>query len=397
MSEFSETENTLESQVAPTGPTRRKLRSKVWNDFTFETKDGSSKAMCKHCNHVFVANSSDGTNHLICHIRGCLKHPHQDLQQSLAGDLETFKFDQEISRKAFANMIIIQEYPFRVVDHPAFREFIKTVQPMFNMLVPYQHSGLVIFDAIEGCIFYWNLKDKLFAITLDNCTTNDVVVEKLEENLSEKLLLGGNHFHMRCCAHILNTIVQAGLKVVHSAIERVRELVKYVKPSPSRMQVFNEIAQQLRVPSKKGLVLDCNLTMAIATILDPRYGGSDDSEVKLKIYLGFAQSTTSNIENEASSIGSSSSLVDRGTKRLHLNFNQFLNRTSDDLVPQDEDGAFDILCCWKLSASKYHILSKLARDILAIPLTGGRVLDQYRSSLHPATVEALMCVQDWLP
>ncbi|ERN02768.1 hypothetical protein AMTR_s00086p00057580, partial [Amborella trichopoda] len=29
-----------------------------------------------------------------------------------------------------------------------------------------------------------------------------------------------------------------------------------VKASPSRMQIFNEIAQQLRVPSKKGLVLD---------------------------------------------------------------------------------------------------------------------------------------------
>ncbi|KAL4185004.1 hypothetical protein AMTRI_Chr10g3870 [Amborella trichopoda] len=45
-------------------------------------------------------------------------------------------------------------------------------------LVPYPYSGLVIFDAIEGYIFYWNLKDKLFAITMDNCTTNDVVMKK---------------------------------------------------------------------------------------------------------------------------------------------------------------------------------------------------------------------------
>ena len=48
----------------------------------------------------------------------------------------------------------------------------------------------------------------------------------------------------------------------------------------------------------------------------------------------------------------------------------------------------------------------MAKDILAIPLstvasesafsTGGRVLDVFRSSLAPNTVEALIYAQDWL-
>lgn len=48
----------------------------------------------------------------------------------------------------------------------------------------------------------------------------------------------------------------------------------------------------------------------------------------------------------------------------------------------------------------------MARDILAIPVstvasesafsTGGRTIDDYRSNLLPATVEALKCSQDWL-
>jgi hypothetical protein len=48
----------------------------------------------------------------------------------------------------------------------------------------------------------------------------------------------------------------------------------------------------------------------------------------------------------------------------------------------------------------------LARDVLAIPIstvasesafsTGGRVLDDFRTSLTPFMVEAIICTQDWL-
>ncbi|CAA0810625.1 Zinc finger BED domain-containing protein DAYSLEEPER [Striga hermonthica] len=74
------------------------------------------------------------------------------------------------------------------------------------------------------------------------------------------------------------------------------------------------------------------------------------------------------------------------------------------LVVEKDD--FDILMWWKLNKSRFPILSCFARDVLAIPVstvasefgfsTGGRVLDDYRSSLTPKVVEALICAQDWL-
>ena len=67
---------------------------------------------------------------------------------------------------------------------------------------------------------------------------------------------------------------------------------------------------------------------------------------------------------------------------------------------------FEILLWWKVNSPRFPTLSKMARDVLAILVstvasesafsTGGRVLDQYRSSLTPKIVQALVCTQDWI-
>jgi hAT family C-terminal dimerisation region len=72
----------------------------------------------------------------------------------------------------------------------------------------------------------------------------------------------------------------------------------------------------------------------------------------------------------------------------------------------EDENFFDVLKWWSQNCSKYHILSKLARDVLCIPITtvasesafsvGGRVLDDYRSSLKQDMVEILVCGGDWL-
>lgn len=78
-------------------------------------------------------------------------------------------------------------------------------------------------------------------------------------------------------------------------------------------------------------------------------------------------------------------------------------------LEQSEDSHnlhFDILGWWRNNCTKYPILSLIAKDLLAIPIstvasesafsTGGRILDPFRSSLTPKMVEALICTQNWL-
>ncbi|KAJ1692993.1 hypothetical protein LUZ63_009691 [Rhynchospora breviuscula] len=77
-----------------------------------------------------------------------------------------------------------------------------------------------------------------------------------------------------------------------------------------------------------------------------------------------------------------------------------------DLDEASVDEEFDILTWWKMKVPKYPILSRLARDILAVPIstvaseyvfsTSGWVLSPSRSSISDDSIEALLCAQDWL-
>ena len=67
---------------------------------------------------------------------------------------------------------------------------------------------------------------------------------------------------------------------------------------------------------------------------------------------------------------------------------------------------FEILEWWRDNCNRYQVLSKVAKDVLAVPVstvasesafsTGGRIVDPFRSSLSPLMVQNLVCSQNWL-
>jgi hypothetical protein len=72
----------------------------------------------------------------------------------------------------------------------------------------------------------------------------------------------------------------------------------------------------------------------------------------------------------------------------------------------EKNTTFDILSFWKGNEIRYREVAVMAHDILIIHISivasvfifsiSGRVIDQYRSSLKPDIVEALVCTRDWL-
>ncbi|GKD40075.1 zinc finger BED domain-containing protein RICESLEEPER 2-like protein, partial [Tanacetum coccineum] len=110
------------------------------------------------------------------------------------------------------------------------------------------HTSAVLTNVLMEALMEWNVDTKLSTITLDNCYTNDKLIDMVKD---------GAHIHMRFCAHILNLIVKVGLNVIKAPIENVRESISYWTATPKRVEKFKETCRQLKITYSKTLGLDC--------------------------------------------------------------------------------------------------------------------------------------------
>lgn len=108
-----------------------------------------------------------------------------------------------------------------------------------------------------------------------------------------------------------------------------------------------------------------------------------------------------------------------GKRRIEFAFAQFSSQNlearaqlseldtylQDPRAPLNSDENFDVLGWWKRNTDVYPILSLMARDFLAIPVStvssesafsaAGRLIGKNRTSLSPKSLEALICSKDW--
>jgi hypothetical protein len=209
-------------------------------------------------------------------------------------------------------------------------------------------------------------------------------------------------------------------------------------------QVIEALARAMDNKFDKYWNRNYNMLLVIAAILDPRqkfdyldffYEKVCENLVDVnlsknlardclyKYYRKYEEIVRTDI-NTTSQASGSSSVMNRspvvllGKRRLEQEFAQFSSQRrgtrigrseldaylEEELVREDEN--FEILTWWKTNSNKYPVLSAMARDFLAIPVStvssesafslSGRILSDNRSSMTPQTLEALVCGKDWL-
>ena len=120
------------------------------------------------------------------------------------------------------------------------------------------HTGFELQRKVFDCLQEWGIEKKIFSITLDASSSDNMQdILKRHLGLCNSLLCDGDFFHIKCCAHVLDLIAQEGLEVVRSVLQKIRERVKYVSRSESRLKQFYQCVEEVDgIGRGDGLYLD---------------------------------------------------------------------------------------------------------------------------------------------
>ncbi|XP_039116476.1 zinc finger BED domain-containing protein RICESLEEPER 3-like [Dioscorea cayenensis subsp. rotundata] len=175
---------------------------------------------------------------------------------------------------------ITEDHYICVTAHFIDHEWLLHKRLIHFKLIPPPYDSFSIEDEINTCVAQWNIQHKLFSITLDNLSTNDCVVSLLKSRLNQRGFLpcDGEFFHIRCCAHILNLVVQSAFNLIMLTIE------SFLTPMVKEMQRKFD-----KYWSEYSLILSC------AVILDPRYKVKFVEFCYTKVYGMESREYTSNV------------------------------------------------------------------------------------------------------
>ncbi|XP_022148006.1 zinc finger BED domain-containing protein RICESLEEPER 2-like isoform X2 [Momordica charantia] len=126
------------------------------------------------------------------------------------------------------------------------------------MFVDPSHTEDLQPETIMTCLMDWDIDRKLFSMTFDCSSTSDYVSLRIRDRLSQNRFLycNGQLFDVSCAVDLLNLMAQDALESLCSILPKIRDSIQYIKQSQEVQAKFNEIAEQVKVKSQKGLSVD---------------------------------------------------------------------------------------------------------------------------------------------
>ncbi|KAH9762813.1 hypothetical protein KPL70_000946 [Citrus sinensis] len=278
-------------------PTQRrpiKKRSETWNHYIV-LEDNQYKAKCNHsgkiyqCHPRFNGISNMGTHLKVCEAYLNVKREQDERQQKLAAESGEGNFimpsrrtisrdvmDMFLEEKGILKSLIcknkqrvslttdiwtsVQNMSYMVI----ISHFIDSDWCLHRKIISFSimedHKGKSIGKKIEACLLEWGI-ERVCAIIVDNASGNDVAIDYVKNQMLmwknvDALVLRGDYMHVCCCAHILNLIVTGELKELHASVAGIRNVVKYVRSSTSRLKTFKHCVDHVKGPNGT-VVLDC--------------------------------------------------------------------------------------------------------------------------------------------
>ncbi len=199
---------------------QKKSTSKCWDDFklSVEWVEIDNKkvkvqwATCNHCGFKRERNSRNGTSLFLNHLKTHNLSSGQQLLKVGKNDtmdsspIEPYS-DQEASLRKFYLAIIMHEYPFNIVEHEYFVEFIKSLRPSFPIKsrITVRKELMAIFVEEKAKLYeYLKSVNCRFSTTMDMWTSNQnkgymcVTVHWVDDNWSiQKRIISFMHVEGR--------------------------------------------------------------------------------------------------------------------------------------------------------------------------------------------------------
>ncbi|KAK9007347.1 hypothetical protein V6N11_051175 [Hibiscus sabdariffa] len=405
---------------------RRRLRSDVWKEFSKEEDEvGKQRAICKYCHKGFDGSSKNGTTHFKNHFQRCKKVPSNVRDAQMIIPVERTKsvgegnssFDQDSNLDV--ERMIIKHQSLEPLTSDILRVYNKEKLKLlehfdqlfcrFNLTLNlWVHKIEKISYCCYAVVFIddnWKLKKKVVALKRLGHEFDPKIVHE-----SFKGVLEDWNFDKKVCSLTIHGS--------SSSFEVVEEIIKtwlsYETSHP--LGSFYISGDECMNDFLSG---DFNMLQNVGKSTDGVAGTSNPCLVGIHdmYYRGLGQNgkkdgmngdvnSSTLLNGEENTIEFFHRWCDSKEKvNIETSFKseELHNYLQEPIVKAIE---FDLLGWWSEQASSFTTLGRMARDILAIPVSSiisGSILSEKAmmdnpifNGLDPKIIEAMICSRDWL-